>query len=193
VRAATQCRYQGEEMDIVDALALRDRSNSRPYFTCIHCDEPVRAHRAGAEHSEAHFEHHELNSECPYSAGTRVLPERFPIEDSRAIEGYKRDITILSGQRNQALVKQCKARDNYTCQACGFYLKVNGKYVIECHHSDPIGAGGERETSLSDLVCLCPTCHRIAHTREEPLSVQEIAEINSPSNKKRQRTRSAPL
>lgn len=181
-------------MDVDDALALRDQSDSRPYFTCIHCNEPVRAHRAGTGHSEAHFEHYEINPECPHSAGVRVRPERFPIEDPKAIEGYRLDRRILSGARNQALVQQCKARDNYTCQACGFHLKVNGRYVIECHHSNPIGAGGERETSLGDLVCLCPTCHRIAHTREKPLSIQEIAEeIARASNKKRQRPRAAPL
>ena len=90
---------------------------------------------------------------------------------------------LLKGARNQALVKQCKDRDNYTCQACRFRLKVNGRYIIECHHKNPIGAGGERETALDDLVCLCPVCHRIAHTAKNPLTVAEIAKINPPSNK----------
>jgi predicted HNH restriction endonuclease len=30
-------------------------------------------------------------------------------------------------------------------------------------------------TSVDDLVCLCPTCHRIAHTRRDrPLSLDEV-------------------
>jgi 5-methylcytosine-specific restriction protein A len=64
-------------------------------------------------------------------------------------------------------------RDDFTCQACGFRLELNGRYVIEVHHVDPLSSG-ERESSLGDLVSLCPTCHRIAHLRSLPYSVEEI-------------------
>jgi 5-methylcytosine-specific restriction protein A len=33
---------------------------------------------------------------------------------------------------------------------------------------------GARITKVSDLICLCPTCHRIAHTKAYPLSVKKI-------------------
>ena len=79
------------------------------------------------------------------------------------------DKKLISGSRNQSLAKQCKVRDKFACQACGFKLKLNGKYIVECHHKHPIGTGEVRETTLDDLISLCPTCHRIAHTRKEPI------------------------
>ena len=174
MKAAVTCIFEGEELSISDTLELRDRSKQPLYLTCISCGEPVRAHKAG-ENSAAHFEHHERNYSCPYSEGKSLKEELFCIDDRRAIEGYLIDQKLLSGSRNQALASQCKVRDKYTCQACDFKLKLNGRYVIECHHKNPIGLGGVRETCLSDLVSLCPTCHRIAHTRKEPLDVEEIA------------------
>lgn len=177
MRAATQCYYQGEAIEVAQALEIRDASESRPFFTCIVCKEPVRPHRAGGEHSAAHFEHYEVNQNCPHSAGERFAQEILNIDDPKAVEGYMQDRSLLVGVRNQALAKECKARDNYKCVACGFRLKHNGRYVIECHHQNPIGSGGQRVTELQDLVSLCPTCHRVAHTRKEPLSVKEIREV----------------
>jgi len=169
--------FEGRQIDIAEALQLRDTSETRPFFACTHCGEAVRAHRDGGEHSEAHFEHHERNFECPFSAGQKADSGTFAFDDPRALEGHKIDLNLLVGARNQALVTECKARDDYSCRACGFKLKVSGRFVIECHHLNPIGSGGVRETSLADLVCLCPVCHRIAHTRKEPLSIEEVREV----------------
>lgn len=175
MKAATICRYGDAEISVHEAISLREQSSESPFFTCIHCSEPVRAHKAGSN-SVAHFEHHERNYSCPYSEGKQSETDRFPIDDPRAIEGYKQDRKILSGARNASLANERKYRDGYTCQACKFKLKLNGRYVIECHHRFPIGSGVERETTLECLVTLCPTCHRIAHTRKEPLDVPEIIE-----------------
>ncbi len=103
------------------------------------------------------------------------VPTFFPIDDERAVEGYKKDQQLYVTTRNTDLAKRRKQHDGYTCQACGFKLEVSGHFVIECHHTNPI-SWGVRETSLDDLVSLCPTCHRIAHTREP---IYTVAEINS--------------
>jgi predicted HNH restriction endonuclease len=100
----------------------------------------------------------------------------FPIDDKRAVEGYKKDQQLYMTTRNTELAKLRKQHDDYTCQACGFKLQVSEHFVIECHHTDPI-SWGVRETSLNDLVSLCPTCHRIAHTREPIYTVAEIDSI----------------
>jgi len=178
VKAAVKCIYKNEELSIDEAIELRSSSKERPFFICISCGEPVRAHKAGANsvNSAAHFEHHKRNYLCPFSEGKRLSDDRFAIDDPRAIEGYQKDIKILSSTRNVELAKNRKLKDGYTCQACGFKLKLNERYVIECHHKNPIGLGGTRETKLDELVSLCPTCHRIAHTREKPLDVDEIIE-----------------
>ena len=100
----------------------------------------------------------------------------FQIDSLRAVEGYRRDEVVYVAERNRDLAEQRKRQDNYTCQACGFRLLVAGQAVIECHHLDPV-ALGVRETTLSDLVSLCPTCHRIAHMREPIYAVSEIKRL----------------
>lgn len=100
----------------------------------------------------------------------------FPIDDERAVEGYKKDQRLYRSERDAKLAELRKQQDGHICQACGFKLKVSGHFVIECHHTNPISLG-IRETSLNDLVSLCPTCHRIAHTREPIYKVAEIASI----------------
>jgi predicted HNH restriction endonuclease len=175
MKAATTCIFNGEKLSIEDALELRDRSNEPLYFTCISCEEPVKPHKAGEEHTSAHFEHYERNNSCPHSDG-KSAKGRYGINEKNAIEGYEIDKKLLTGSRNQCLAKQCKVRDKFVCQACGFKLKLNGKYIVECHHKHPIGTGEVRETTLDDLISLCPTCHRISHTRKEPLEINEIIE-----------------
>ena len=173
MKAAVTCIYEGNEISIDEAVSLREVSSTPLFFTCIVCSEPLRAHRLGKNNHPAHFEHLERNYNCPHSEGDGV-ETFYGINDKRAIEGYEQDKKILSGARNQSLAKECKVRDDFKCKACGFKLKHNGKYIIECHHTNPIGIGGARETMLDDLISLCPTCHRIAHTRKEPLTVEEI-------------------
>lgn len=173
MKAATTCKYEGSEISAEEAITLRDTGNSKLYFSCIHCDEAVRIHKAGTN-SLAHFEHYERNKFCPYSDGYKLGDDTFDVNDARAIEAYEVDKHLLSGARNSKLAKMRKAHDDYKCQSCDFKLKLNGKYVIECHHLNPIGQNGARETTLNDLISLCPTCHRIAHTRQSPLTIKEI-------------------
>ena len=107
-------------------------------------------------------------------SGRYGLYETYDLEDDKAIEGYQSDKTYLHRSRNRTLVEKRKERDNYTCQACEFQLNVKGKYIIECHHIIPMATGNVRVTGLEELVCLCPTCHRIAHTRKPPYSIEDI-------------------
>jgi hypothetical protein len=100
----------------------------------------------------------------------------FQIDSPRAIEGYKKDGQLHVAARDRALAEQRKEQDNHTCQSCGFRLSVQGRFVIECHHLEPV-ALGVRETALADLVSLCPTCHRIAHMREPIYAVEEIRKL----------------
>lgn len=93
-------------------------------------------------------------------------------EDVNALEGQIAESKVLRLRRNRGIVEQRKKVDNYTCQACGFHALVNGRFVVECHHKFPLRQ--ETITELEHLVCLCPTCHRIAHRRAEPYSVIEI-------------------
>jgi hypothetical protein len=102
--------------------------------------------------------------------GGGVLTE----DDAR--EGYLQDQTKQFRARNRKTIADRKTQDDYTCQSCKFRLKVRGIYIIDCHHRYPLSAG-ERVTTLDDLVCLCPACHRIAHSKKFPLSVDEIQAV----------------
>ncbi len=95
------------------------------------------------------------------------------------VDGMRKHGPDFYRVRNSLIMDRRKANDNYTCQACGFYLKSGNGYIIECHHINPISEG-ERKTCINDLVSLCPTCHRIAHTsRQAPLNIAQIREVRN--------------
>ncbi|MCP5449263.1 MAG: DUF4357 domain-containing protein [Gammaproteobacteria bacterium] len=131
-----------------------------------------------------------LNGRLVFGLDDTIIPSThtlyFEIDSDKAVEGYKKDRVLSVGDRNRSLVKQRKKNDNYTCQACGLLMQIGNKAVIECHHLNPI-ALGERETTIEDLVSLCPTCHRIAHMREPIYTVREVSNLLS-HNKKIQPT-----
>lgn len=102
----------------------------------------------------------------------------FQIDSARAIEGYKQDLVLSVTERDKALAAERKVQDNYTCQACGLRLSIDGRFVIECHHVHPVSLG-VRETTLADLVSLCPTCHRVAHMREPIYSPAEVVQLRA--------------
>lgn len=180
---AIKCLFNGRTIDVTYAIELRGRTSANAgkslEFKCVECRRPVRPHQTGG-HVVAHFEHLARNEKCSLSHraknGTRrlkLMPE-FEIDDVRAIEGYKHDHLITSHSRNRRIVQSRKRMDDYTCRACGFQLAIGGKHVIECHHTKPISAMGVHDVSIAELICLCPTCHRIAHLRSRPFSVDEI-------------------
>jgi hypothetical protein len=100
---------------------------------------------------------------------------RYADTDREVEEGYEQDRTVRFWTRNATIIEERKAYDEYQCQSCNFRLEVFGRFVVDCHHKYP--QRGVRVTGLDDLVCLCPTCHRIAHTRIPPLSVEEIQAV----------------
>lgn len=70
-----------------------------------------------------------------------------------------------------------RARNNgrLVCEACGFNDEMS--VMFDAHHLNPLAAG-IRETHVSDLAILCPTCHRWAHAKGtdklSPLSILEL-------------------
>lgn len=102
--------------------------------------------------------------------------ESYDFDSPRAMEGYAVDRQILARHRNTSLALQRKQMDGYRCQACGFAKEIAGQWIIDVHHINPLAATGETQTRLEDLVSLCPTCHRIAHTQNPPLKLSAIRE-----------------
>lgn len=116
-------------------------------------------------------------TEIQYSQ-LQSIYKREQIVDS-VVDGMKKQGPDFYRLRNSLMMDRRKAKDNYTCQSCGFYLKTGDSYIIECHHINPISEG-ERKTCIDDLISLCPTCHRIAHAnRQAPLNIAQIQEIRN--------------
>jgi 5-methylcytosine-specific restriction endonuclease McrA len=101
-----------------------------------------------------------------------------PNDDNAVEEGLKQDRTRMFHSRNRSIIQRRKDLDKYTCQSCQFRLKIGRIWIIDCHHKYPFGLNdGVRITRINDLMCLCPTCHRIAHTRNPPCNLEEIRRI----------------
>ena len=105
----------------------------------------------------------------------RASSRKRVLTGAEAEEGYRQDRQASFIKRNRRIIDAAKERDGFRCQACQFFIEVDGKPIVDCHHKVPLShKSGARVTKMSDLICLCPTCHRIAHTRAHPLSVKEI-------------------
>jgi 5-methylcytosine-specific restriction protein A len=76
-------------------------------------------------------------------------------------------------ERNRALVQRKKARaladtGMLACEVCDYNSKdaVGIEWVIDVHHVVPLHTVGKSKTKLSDLVLVCPTCHRTIHAHK---------------------------
>lgn len=82
-------------------------------------------------------------------------------EDATDFEGDKEEVTGYRIRRSAKLVKATKERDRHTCRACGFHFEDQ---IVHVHHLDPLSEYQRpKETTLEDLITLCPTCHYLAH------------------------------
>ena len=83
-------------------------------------------------------------------------------------------ITVISTQsawkRNQIIVDQTIVGAHYCCennsQHTTFTSKLTGHPYMEGHHLIPIKYQSEFKNGIdvySNVVCLCPTCHRLLH------------------------------
>ncbi|MYK59445.1 MAG: hypothetical protein F4027_12915 [Rhodospirillaceae bacterium] len=100
------------------------------------------------------------------------LPERFRdrLEESWR-EGALEERLAKERKRMRAYRPKVFAHYGLKCVACDF--TPPNRAVMDVHHLDPL-AEGERETTLDDLVPLCPTCHRWAHTENPPIPVDRL-------------------
>ena len=114
---------------------------------------------------------HPINEEAYETASAKI---KYDIDSVEALEGYQSDKIYLHTKRNREIVQKRKIKDGFKCQSCGFKLDVGGKFIIECHHNIQLADTGEIVTNINDLVCLCPTCHRISHTCRPPLPVAQV-------------------
>jgi 5-methylcytosine-specific restriction protein A len=108
------------------------------------------------------------------------LPSAEPYEGEeggvvlRLHKRYERDPRLVAEKK-----KSAKAAGDLSCEVCGFDFAQRygqlGADFIEVHHTRPVHqmrAGAK--TKLTDLALLCSNCHRMAHRRREPLSLDQL-------------------
>ena len=98
----------------------------------------------------------------------QFLPERFKESWD---EGAGHDFVLSKNERDPAVRKSALKYYGCKCYACDFAPRIST--LIDIHHLDPI-AEGERQTMLEDVIPLCPTCHRLAHTQKPPMPLDEL-------------------
>lgn len=103
-------------------------------------------------------------------------------DDQAYAEGRMTVRTVKQRQRNQRLVQDKKLRfarsqGHLYCEVCGFdFAAVYGADYIEVHHTRPLALLEEDEqyTQLDSLRLLCANCHRVAHLRTPPYTIEEL-------------------
>lgn len=87
---------------------------------------------------------------------------------------YERDPKLVREKR-----KASAAAGSLVCEVCCFDFEQSygelGAGYIEVHHTKPIHtllAG--TKTKLDDLALLCANCHRMAHRKRQPLSIEAV-------------------
>jgi 5-methylcytosine-specific restriction protein A len=98
-------------------------------------------------------------------------------------EGAIRRVVINAYERDPRARAACIAKHGCKCSICEMsFSKVYGEIgegFIHVHHKKPL-AGIRAEYSLDpckDLTPVCPNCHAMLHSKNPPLSVNELIDI----------------
>ena len=113
-----------------------------------------------------------------------ALPDYDPDEITEAAEGKIFTRLHRYRERNRKLVERRKDRvlkktGKLACEACGFDFAETygqrGQRYIEAHHTKPVSTLAEdSKTKAEDLALLCANCHRMVHSAQPWLSVEEL-------------------
>lgn len=93
---------------------------------------------------------------------------------------------VFVRKRDARLREECLKKNGKVCSICGLDpVKLYGagfENIIEVHHLHPI-ACGERETTIDNLIPVCPNCHRALHSKHEGLYTPEELKEQIKKNK----------
>lgn len=113
-----------------------------------------------------------LNNYIRFAEGKEfeVAGEKTKLLDMTVPIGKKVDTQIKRWQRNQIIKNQAIEIAQYRCEVdtnhVTFIAATSNKPYMEGHHAIPMRAQNNFNVSLdvyANIVCLCPTCHRLLH------------------------------
>ncbi|WP_171231011.1 HNH endonuclease [Ruegeria sp. HKCCA6707] len=100
--------------------------------------------------------------------------------DIALLEGAIKQSVVTRRERNPRSRLLCVRMHGYDCTACGKdprSIYGSAGDIIEVHHLEPLSLLNEPKPydPKTDLVPLCPSCHRAVHSRRPiPWSIEEI-------------------
>lgn len=104
-------------------------------------------------------------------------------DDLPAFEGAEKKSVIIRRERNPRNRLLSLRLHGYVCQICQIdHRQIYGEAgaVLEIHHLEPLSNIGMPRVydPETDLLPLCPTCHRVVHSRRPvPWTPQEVREM----------------
>lgn len=106
------------------------------------------------------------------------------LDDLSADETKRRLVSHYRIERDRKIAREKVARfkaehGTVHCEACAFSFdevyEDYAKGVIDVHHIRPLASLlPNTMTKLSDLMLLCPNCHRVVHRKKTPLTPAEL-------------------
>lgn len=106
--------------------------------------------------------------------------EEVPQQLSGYPEGAMSKAVVNRYERDRRNRAAALAIHGYRCKACDCLMAekygLQAATLVEVHHTTPVHALGAVYliNPRTDLVPLCPNCHSVVHTRNPPLSIEEI-------------------
>lgn len=127
----------------------------------------------------ATVEHHLLSAVASEALGGGDEPEIQEAEEGKVLtrvhRSRERDRRLVASKKKQAMKKLGKLE----CEACGFnfasrYGKA-GEGLIDVHHIKPVHTLQPNEkTHIDDLALLCANCHRVIHSSNRWLTLDQL-------------------
>ena len=108
--------------------------------------------------------------------------EDYQAPEGKILAGYHRyrERNYGLGRKKKNLV--LRKTGVLACEVCGFVFSEKygplGQGVIDCHHIVPLAQlKPEQTTKLSDLLLVCPNCHRMLHRGKDAPTLQTLRNI----------------
>ena len=99
------------------------------------------------------------------------------------LEGAAVRVLVNRYERDRRAREYCIAHHGAVCAVCGFefsraYGQI-GEGFIHVHHVVPLASVGRsyEVDGRRDLIPVCPNCHAMLHSGEQPPSVEQLRQI----------------
>jgi 5-methylcytosine-specific restriction protein A len=111
-----------------------------------------------------------------------IYPDELP-GDLRYFEGAVSKVKVNRYERDPAARHACLAKYGARCHVCNLKFEERygeiGKGFIHVHHLKPLGTMRKqyRINPTLDLIPVCPNCHAMLHTKEPPISIDDLKQM----------------